>query len=153
MKGFRAQVRGVADLPFFMYRMMMIFGEHAWWAIQGLPHLSLKTRQPLEKGHCFYNFNSIKVQLKQTGHYQKRGAVQFQFHKGTIKTLCNAREMKGNADFNSIKVQLKLLLRGQWKPICFNFNSIKVQLKLVSVHLIAGKAKFQFHKGTIKTRC
>ena len=26
MKGFRAQVRGVADLPFFMYRMMMIFG-------------------------------------------------------------------------------------------------------------------------------
>ena len=26
MKGFRAQVRGVADLPFFMYRLMMIFG-------------------------------------------------------------------------------------------------------------------------------
>ena len=26
MKGFRAQVRGVADLPFFMYRMKMIFG-------------------------------------------------------------------------------------------------------------------------------
>lgn len=26
MKGFRAQVRGVADLPFFMYRMMKIFG-------------------------------------------------------------------------------------------------------------------------------
>ncbi|EFB33814.1 transposase, partial [Segatella copri] len=26
MKGFRAQVRGVADFPFFMYRMMMIFG-------------------------------------------------------------------------------------------------------------------------------
>ena len=26
MKGFRAQVRGVADLPFFMYRMMMVFG-------------------------------------------------------------------------------------------------------------------------------
>ena len=26
MKGFRAQVRGVADLTFFMYRMMMIFG-------------------------------------------------------------------------------------------------------------------------------
>lgn len=26
MKGFRTQVRGVADLPFFMYRMMKIFG-------------------------------------------------------------------------------------------------------------------------------
>lgn len=26
MKGFRSQVRGVADLPFFMYRLMMIFG-------------------------------------------------------------------------------------------------------------------------------
>ena len=26
MRGYRAQVRGVADLPFFMYRMMMIFG-------------------------------------------------------------------------------------------------------------------------------
>ena len=26
MKGFRSQVRGVSDLPFFMYRLMMIFG-------------------------------------------------------------------------------------------------------------------------------
>ena len=26
MKGFRTQVRGVSDLPFFMYRCMMIFG-------------------------------------------------------------------------------------------------------------------------------
>ncbi len=26
IKGFSAQVRGVADLPFFMYRMMKIFG-------------------------------------------------------------------------------------------------------------------------------
>lgn len=26
MKGFRAQVRGVSGLPFFMYRMMKIFG-------------------------------------------------------------------------------------------------------------------------------
>ena len=26
MKGFRSQVRGVADLPFFMYRLMKIFG-------------------------------------------------------------------------------------------------------------------------------
>ena len=26
MKGFRAQVRGVADMSFFMYRMVTIFG-------------------------------------------------------------------------------------------------------------------------------
>ncbi len=26
MKGFRSQVRGVSDLPFFMYRLMKIFG-------------------------------------------------------------------------------------------------------------------------------
>ena len=26
MKGFRSQARGVSDLPFFMYRLMKIFG-------------------------------------------------------------------------------------------------------------------------------
>ena len=35
---------------------------------------------------------------------------------------------------------------------CRNFNSIKVQLKLYQRGKASELAKFQFHKGTIKTR-
>ena len=56
------------------------------------------------------------------------------------------------ANFNSIKVQLKLC---HCAYPCFfynNFNSIKVQLKLDREGLCVGEARqFQFHKGTIKT--
>lgn len=29
MKGFRAQLHGIADIPFFLYRVCTIFGKHA----------------------------------------------------------------------------------------------------------------------------
>ena len=55
---------------------------------------------------------------------------QFQFHKGTIKTVT----------------------RNETKYTIRNFNSIKVRLKLAAAGLSAvGSALFQFHKGTIKT--
>ena len=55
---------------------------------------------------------------------------QFQFHKGTIRTLLNLeKELLNLSHFNSIKVRLERLL------------IIFIQLMLL----------FQFHKGTIRT--
>ena len=54
--------------------------------------------------------------------------------------------------FNSIKVQLK---REDGKlSVCNNmcFNSIKVQLKHGAKFFVEESLRFQFHKGTIKTR-
>ena len=58
----------------------------------------------------------------------------FQFHKGTIKTIDAYNRQRSLMNFNSIKVQLKLLR--------------------ASRHA-SQRPQFQFHKGTIKTsgRC
>ena len=52
-------------------------------------------------------FNSIKVRLKHDNVYTGRMSVEFQFHKGTIKTyrLIVLGLMLNH--FNSIKVRLK----------------------------------------------
>ena len=55
---------------------------------------------------------------------------QFQFHKGTIKTLGDSNNEVSRQNFNSIKVRLKHVLN----------QSKKLEIE-----------KFQFHKGTIKT--
>ena len=55
---------------------------------------------------------------------------QFQFHKGTIKTISNLTN--------------KLILR--------HFNSIKVRLKRLGRKGFDRNTEFQFHKGTIKTQ-
>ena len=57
--------------------------------------------------------------------------LQFQFHKGTIKT--------------------QLLEHG--RTFQSYFNSIKVQLKHVAEQVSKEILIFQFHKGTIKTCC
>ena len=55
--------------------------------------------------------------------------------------------------FNSIKVQLELTLSLKHLMIDTNFNSIKVQLEPFSRKRVkALDCKFQFHKGTIRTR-
>ena len=75
-------------------------------------------------------FNSIKVQLKLYPFWEQvEYCAEFQFHKGTIKTLFLNHWGKQIAHFNSIKVQLKLNAE---------FGLYKSQI-------------FQFHKGTIKT--
>ena len=79
----------------------------------------------------FYNdtFNSIKVQLSRLTRYINKDSIIFQFHKGTIKPVQEAKnklELEGT--FNSIKVQLS-------RSMCFALLSLMV---------------FQFHKGTIK---
>ena len=76
----------------------------------------------------FY-FNSIKVQLEQVGFRLKKPLPGFQFHKGTIRTVC----------FNATAY-----------PVV-NFNSIKVQLELGVIAVLMYVVLFQFHKGTIRT--
>ena len=54
--------------------------------------------------------------------------------------------------FNSIKVQLEPE-KARGPEVMFpNFNSIKVQLELDRGKWSLDTAKFQFHKGTIRTR-
>ena len=55
---------------------------------------------------------------------------QFQFHKGTIKTISSLISIASNLEnFNSIKVQLKQIWPSYIIEVLKNFNSIKVQLK------------------------
>ena len=97
------------------------------------------------------DFNSIKVRLKQFGKHTKRQHLQFQFHKGTIKTASILDAYKLYLNFNSIKVRLKPYCNEYASQLDDNFNSIKVRLKLFAHNIIVALDKFQFHKGTIKT--
>ena len=54
-------------------------------------------------------------------------------------------------DFNSIKVQLERIVAGDVIGSYANFNSIKVQLERSIEQAYVKTAKFQFHKGTIRT--
>ena len=54
-------------------------------------------------------FNSIKVQLKPAECQATGAALEFQFHKGTIKTVKKRGQPSFLNYFNSIKVQLKQL--------------------------------------------
>ena len=65
-------------------------------------------------------FNSIKVQLELiAGAGSMLGGLLFQFHKGTIRTLNYAQAKNAYANFNSIKVQLELTLRGVCRRLSF----------------------------------
>ena len=56
--------------------------------------------------------------------------VEFQFHKGAIRTGEAKRSLPGNRNFNSIKVRLERSSGGSSTP----------------------PPRFQFHKGAIRTR-
>ena len=57
-----------------------------------------------------------------------------------------------SAYFNSIKVRLKQALTILAELFIQYFNSIKVRLKQTKNQRYKHSYKFQFHKGTIKTR-
>ena len=97
-------------------------------------------------------FNSIKVQLEHNMQNADNHKYQFQFHKGTIRTHVKVCNLVQYRDFNSIKVQLELMIQSFVK--CFNpyFNSIKVQLEQNIASTMAKYSQFQFHKGTIRTK-
>ena len=85
----------------------------------------------IRKGFPFLYFNSIKVQLELNVNPVTSFRLEFQFHKGTIRTT-KETEIRS-------------------KQIC-DFNSIKVQLEHeTSLRTFARAHKFQFHKGTIRT--
>ena len=77
--------------------------------------------------------------------------LQFQFHKGTIKTLSPMFNSNILRNFNSIKVRLKrdisyydvlsYLFQFHKGTIKTGYNSTAINIAYV----------FQFHKGTIKT--
>ena len=77
--------------------------------------------------------------------------VQFQFHKGTIKTQASLAKMSLDQNFNSIKVRLKQ--RSQILNLLNDkFQFHKGTIKTIAGGVSAGGALlFQFHKGTIKT--
>ena len=58
-----------------------------------------------------------------------KNVSEFQFHKGTIRTLKKIT----------------------FVPNIPDFNSIKVQLEPDGEHILSLTSKFQFHKGTIRT--
>ena len=75
------------------------------------------------------DFNSIKVRLEPNWLPGVNKVLEFQFHKGTIRTWLQSQERQIQADFNSIKVRLE---RSQDDEQVFY-------------------VQFQFHKGTIRT--
>ena len=86
--------------------------------------------------------------------WQQNVFLIFQFHKGTIKTFCGGGAVTHAAIFQFHKGTIKTYSRyrqGEIFHISY-FNSIKVQLKLVLSFAAELGIPFQFHKGTIKTR-
>ena len=77
--------------------------------------------------------------------------LQFQFHKGSIKTSLAARRAAACACFNSIKVRLRPWSVVSGATTDTRFNSIKVRLRQRSCERDDSKDVFQFHKGSIKT--
>ena len=76
------------------------------------------------------DFNSIKVQLEHKIVLKTTSVLEFQFHKGTIRTHW---------------------LWFSFSTLCY-FNSIKVQLEPAGTQAGNGNlSSFQFHKGTIRT--
>ena len=80
-------------------------------------------------------FNSIKVQLEQAAGLNPYLMLEFQFHKGTIRTAMVYLIQINLFNFNSIKVQLELPVRNLLTIINLHFNSIKVQLELATQYL------------------
>ena len=78
--------------------------------------------------------------------------MQFQFHKGTIKTFMLNMNNRSNINFNSIKVRLKRYfpeVYANMKVFQFHKGTIKTVGLSLGAAAILG---FQFHKGTIKTK-
>ena len=98
------------------------------------------------------NFNSIKVRLKPQMKCLMGSCETFQFHKGTIKTNVCVFDGTASLHFNSIKVRLKHDDTSVVFLYSHHFNSIKVRLKHFMGMSKENPLKFQFHKGTIKTR-
>ena len=75
------------------------------------------------------DFNSIKVRLELSIGNLCSHLLEFQFHKGAIRTQRDIASMTIQQNFNSIKVRLELQLLQLLIPWIRHFNSIKVRLE------------------------
>ena len=78
--------------------------------------------------------------------------MYFQFHKGTIKTLCKHSDIYDGVSFQFHKGTIKTAYFGDMyervKPFQFHKGTIKTdEICVMDAEVI----RFQFHKGTIKT--
>ena len=129
----------------------------------------------IERETSEYGFNSIKVRLIQYSHLiEQSHCSMFQFHKGSINTMCfRTYEVleswfqfhKGSINtaaapsgfgalrcFNSIKVRLIHSFAMSIDKAYSSFNSIKVRLiQLPCCLRVQCRLSFQFHKGSINT--
>ena len=100
--------------------------------------------------HHIY-FNSIKVRLERGVGQNIPDTLQFQFHKGTIRTFLSYPCCRHVPNFNSIKVRLELDFQKKAYVLTkFQFHKGTIRTKFNST----GKPtefQFQFHKGTIRT--
>ena len=102
----------------------------------------------------YQDFNSIKVRLElEAAGINPYLMLEFQFHKGTIRTSSSNQPTALQVNFNSIKVQLERLISLCERLNYVDFNSIKVRLELEIRAKQVCVAPFQFHKGTIRTTC
>ena len=76
---------------------------------------------------------------------------EFQFHKGTIRTIIPTEffEIRSIFQFHKGTIRTRYLLT--YSCILPYFNSIKVQLELIILAVLCQSVEFQFHKGTIRT--
>ena len=85
-------------------------------------------------------------------HSELTTQMQFQFHKGTIRTDTPNGNLSHYSNFNSIKVRLELVLLEYTKPkdVLFQFHkgTIRTEDSSDTEH---PACSFQFHKGTIRT--
>ena len=82
----------------------------------------------------------------------RRTDIEFQFHKGAIRTLRDSRVDRHASIFQFHKGAIRTLR--ERVPICClpYFNSIKVRLERKHEDAsLMGDEPFQFHKGAIRT--
>ena len=84
-------------------------------------------------------FNSIKVQLEHISSQRGFGLITFQFHKGTIRTTDVQRQIEQTNLFQFHKGTIRTICLNDYYKLNRNFNSIKVQLELLLT-----AAKFDF---------
>ena len=92
---------------------------------------TIKTVRLINPLSLVLHFNSIKVQLKLDKLCTFANAIRFQFHKGTIKTCSLRRRFLVYHPFQFHKGTIKTEHRHATATKRGNFNSIKVQLKLL----------------------
>ena len=97
------------------------------------------------------NFNSIKVRLELQNYLNPTYYVQFQFHKGTIRTFLIYPIIYQDIIFQFHKGTIRTLLALCNEIPLFDFNSIKVRLEPSIMQMENKITQFQFHKGTIRT--